>query len=92
MVDIVDYVFFATVLSGFLNVILSKKLDLLPLLLLSLTIIILAAVIEVLKLMNLPLGWVGAVYLLLSMFASLILLAGQVFMLFYRLAKPSEKR
>ena len=92
MVDIVDYVFFATVLSGFLNVILSKKLDLLPLLLLSLTIIILATVIEVLKLMNLPLGWVGAVYLLLSMFASLILLAGQVFMLFYRLTKPSEKR
>ncbi len=84
MADIVDFVFFAAFLFNILSIGISKKLNELPFLMLSGTILVLATVIEALKLLNFKLGWVGAIFLFFTAFAAFILLAVLVAIFLFR--------
>ncbi len=84
MADMVDFVFFAALLFGILSLGISKKLDELPFLMLSGTVLVLATIIEALKFLNIKLGWVGAIFLFFTAFASFILFAALAGILVYR--------
>ena len=84
MADIVDFVFFATFLFNILSIGISKKLNELPFLMLSGTILVLATIIEALKLLNFKLGWVGAIFLFFTAFASFALFAALAVIFVYR--------
>ncbi len=79
MVDVVDYVFLTVLLFTSINIILSKKLKKIPLVMLSLAILIPATFIEALHTFNFQLGWIGAFYLLFSAGVAVLLSIAIVF-------------
>ncbi len=79
MVDVVDYVFLTILFFSFLNIILSKKLRKIPLVMLSFAILIPATLIEALYILGFQLGWIGAFYLLFSAGVAVFLFLAIVF-------------
>ncbi len=79
MVDVVDYVFLTVLLFTSINIILSKKLKKIPLVMLSLAILIPATFIEALHTFSFQLGWIGAFYLLFSAGVAVLLSIAIVF-------------